>query len=108
MTESIPVTALQWLSEVNRWRGRVQLPDRIRETDILIFQQEDDFVAIPSNCPHEAVDLSDVPLDEDGCITCPLHGLRVCPRGGGTERFTVRREGEGFLLLFPPRDGISR
>ncbi len=29
-------------------------------------------------CPHRKVDLSQFPADEQGLVTCPLHGLRVC------------------------------
>lgn len=28
-------------------------------------------------CPHRRYDLSTVPVDADGYVTCPLHGLRV-------------------------------
>lgn len=28
-------------------------------------------------CPHRKVDLSSFPPDENGIVTCPLHGLRV-------------------------------
>lgn len=28
-------------------------------------------------CPHRKADLSNLPHDEDGIVTCPLHGLRV-------------------------------
>lgn len=31
-------------------------------------------------CPHRKVDLSQQPVDADGMVTCPLHGLRVCVR----------------------------
>lgn len=29
-------------------------------------------------CPHRKVDLSQFPPDNDGTVTCPLHGLKVC------------------------------
>lgn len=32
-------------------------------------------------CPHQKVDLTGEPQDEDGIVTCPLHRLRVrCPK----------------------------
>ncbi len=32
-------------------------------------------------CPHRKADLSQFPVDADGVVTCPLHGLRVrCPQ----------------------------
>lgn len=30
----------------------------------------------PGVCPHQGADLSTFHLDADGCVTCPLHGLR--------------------------------
>lgn len=27
-------------------------------------------------CPHKGASLRGLPMDKDGCITCPLHGLR--------------------------------
>ena len=33
-------------------------------------------------CPHKAMELSDRPVEEDGTIECPLHGLRWCIRTG--------------------------
>lgn len=29
-------------------------------------------------CPHRKADLTQFPVDDDGIVTCPLHGLRVC------------------------------
>lgn len=29
-------------------------------------------------CPHRKVDLTTFEADEDGIVTCPLHGLKVC------------------------------
>lgn len=31
-------------------------------------------------CPHRKVDLSSLPADGEGVVTCPLHGLKVCVR----------------------------
>ncbi len=36
-------------------------------------------------CPHQGADLSGLPPDENGTITCPLHGLRWCSRTGKAE-----------------------
>ena len=33
-------------------------------------------------CPHRGANLTGQPLDPDGCITCPLHGLRWHVRSG--------------------------
>ena len=33
-------------------------------------------------CPHQGTDLAGIPPDDDGTVTCPLHGLRWCARTG--------------------------
>lgn len=36
-------------------------------------------------CPHRKADLTQFPADQDGVVTCPLHGLRVCVGRPSTE-----------------------
>lgn len=43
-------------------------------------------------CPHRKVDLSAFKPDDEGVVTCPLHGLRVCVRA--TPEAHSREEGE--------------
>ena len=33
-------------------------------------------VAKKGRCPHKGVDLTTIRPDSDGCVTCPLHGLK--------------------------------
>ena len=33
-------------------------------------------------CPHRGADLSTFPVDDDGCVTCPLHALKWNARTG--------------------------
>ena len=33
-------------------------------------------------CPHQGTDLAGIVPDDDGVVTCPLHGLRWCVRTG--------------------------
>ena len=33
-------------------------------------------------CPHRGADLTGIVPDDDGVVTCPLHGLRWCARTG--------------------------
>ena len=34
-------------------------------------------VAVGGRCPHKGADLTGLPCNSDGTVTCPLHGLRV-------------------------------
>ena len=34
-------------------------------------------VAVGGRCPHKGADLTGLPCNADGTVTCPLHGLRV-------------------------------
>ena len=34
-------------------------------------------VAVDGRCPHKGADLTGLPCNDDGTVTCPLHGLRV-------------------------------
>jgi len=47
-----------------------------------IVKIDDAFHAYGAECPHMLAPLSDVPLDKDGCITCPWHGYRFDVRTG--------------------------
>lgn len=33
-------------------------------------------------CPHRGTALGTMPINEDGTVTCPLHGLKFCARTG--------------------------
>ena len=37
-------------------------------------------------CPHRGADLTGLPLDDEGCVTCPLHGLRWHVESGRLRR----------------------
>ncbi|MDT0496497.1 Rieske 2Fe-2S domain-containing protein [Algiphilus sp. W345] len=39
-------------------------------------------------CPHRGADLSNLPIDADGCVQCPLHGLRWHVESGRLVRWT--------------------
>lgn len=33
-------------------------------------------------CPHRRLPLAGLPVESDGAVTCPLHGLRICAGSG--------------------------
>jgi len=49
-----------------------------------IVKIDDRFHAYSAECPHMLAPLSDVPVDHEGCITCPWHGYRFDIRTGKT------------------------
>lgn len=54
---------LPQLVKLERKYGRPAEPRRVKGGRLL--------------CPHQKVDLSQFPVDKDGLVTCPLHGLKV-------------------------------
>ena len=61
--ERYPVHLPRWLADLHRAHKDRQLKDNMI-------------------CPHRGADLSNIAPDEDGIITCPLHGLRWCAATG--------------------------
>lgn len=47
-----------------------------------IVKIDDRLHAYSAECPHMLAPLSDVPVDQEGCITCPWHGYRFDIRTG--------------------------
>ncbi|MDI1278258.1 EAL domain-containing protein [Methylobacter sp.] len=60
-----------------RWKGRVQLPGEHRPIDILIFNLQGEFQAVPALCPHEGCDLTHCPLLNENILVCPAHSRRI-------------------------------
>jgi diguanylate cyclase (GGDEF)-like protein/PAS domain S-box-containing protein len=77
-----------------RWTGRLLLPGERRPVDILVFETQGGFLAIPARCPHEGHDLARCPLS-GGKLVCPAHGLRIDLRSSG---FRVVKCHGGFLV----------
>lgn len=64
-------------AEPKRWIGHVQFFDHVNPRKIMIFQRQDGFVGLPTECPHEGKDLSYCSLVEKDSLHCPAHGYRV-------------------------------
>jgi diguanylate cyclase (GGDEF)-like protein/PAS domain S-box-containing protein len=63
--------------EPPRWKGRLQLPDGHRPIDILIFNIQGEFKAVPALCSHEGYDLTHCPLSNEISLICPAHGRSI-------------------------------
>lgn len=87
-------------TDVPLWEGRRVTVDGRR---VAIFRTEDGLHAVNADCPHADGPLQDG-LVADGCVTCPLHGLRFDLRDG--ER--IGGEGEQGLTVYEvaERDGV--
>jgi nitrite reductase (NADH) small subunit len=105
------VTALAetWIAigraaDVPLWEGRRVTAAGRR---IAVFRTEDGLHAVSADCPHADGPLQDG-LVADGCVTCPLHGLRFSLRsgqqigGGSALRVYDVAERDGALLLRLP------
>jgi ferredoxin-nitrite reductase len=61
-------------------------PDRglfvqLASSEIALFRQDGDVIAIDNTCPHAGGSLAEGTI-MDGCVTCPLHGWRFDVRTG--------------------------
>lgn len=70
------VESVTFLDSANppRWKGRLQLPGEHRPIDILIFNIQGEFKAVPALCPHEGYDLAHCSLSDGSSLVCPAHG----------------------------------
>jgi diguanylate cyclase (GGDEF)-like protein/PAS domain S-box-containing protein len=82
-------------AEPSRWAGRLRLPGGHRPIDILIFNIQGEFRAIPALCPHEGYDLTHCPLRNGNILVCPAHSLRIDLKTSG---FRVKEDGGRFLV----------
>ncbi len=76
-----------------RWKGRLRLPGQQRFIEILIFNIEGEFFAIPALCPHEGYNLAHCPLDKENILVCPEHGRRIDLQ---TSKYRVKERGGQF------------
>ncbi|HEY8096450.1 MAG TPA: diguanylate cyclase, partial [Methylobacter sp.] len=93
------VESVIFLDSVNppRWKGRLQLPGEHRAIDILIFNIQDEFKAVPALCSHEGYDLTCCPLSNGNSLVCPAHGQ--CLDLKITEFSVQKHEGQFLVSL---------
>ncbi|MDO9140264.1 MAG: EAL domain-containing protein [Methylobacter sp.] len=91
------VESVTFLDSVDppRWKGRLQLPGRHRPVDILIFNIQGEFKAVPARCSHEGYDLTHCPLLNENILVCPAHSLRTDLK---LSEFRVREYNGQFLV----------
>ncbi len=53
----------------------------LKDKAIAIFLIDNDFYAIEDSCPHQALPISEGPIDGSE-IECPFHGARFCLKSG--------------------------
>lgn len=72
---TIVVESVVFLDSVEppRWKGRVQLSAGQQPVDILIFNIQGQFRAVPALCSHEGHDLTHCRLNNENILICPAH-----------------------------------
>ncbi len=90
-----------------RWEGRLSLPDRDRPIDVLIFNIDGEYWALPALCPHQGYDLAHCPLVDGSRLVCPAHGEKIELKTAGVP--VIEHDGR-FLVYFDDieRDGVDR
>ncbi|MDP1663817.1 MAG: EAL domain-containing protein [Methylobacter sp.] len=80
-----------------RWKGRLRLPGEHHAIDILIFNIQGEFQAVPALCPHEGCDLTHCPLLNENILVCPAHSRRIDLKG--SEFHVKERDGQFLVSL---------
>ncbi|MFI3158133.1 MAG: EAL domain-containing protein [Methylococcaceae bacterium] len=78
-----------------RWKGRLQLSAEHRPIDILIFDIQGQFRAIPALCPHEGYDLTHCALVNENILICPAHNQHTDLKASS---FQVQEHNGQFLV----------
>jgi PAS domain S-box-containing protein len=70
---------------------------------MVVFQFEDDFIAIASSCPHEQANLAEGRFVAPFVLECPLHQNTYDLRTGAIKSFKVEMDGDKLYLLWKRR-----
>jgi len=97
----LPIEIIESLSS-ERWMGRVRFPKKRHPSKVIIFAQSEHYAAILAHCPHEGYNLKDAPLDQQGCLTCPLHGQTFQIFGETNVAYPIQKIDQQFYLY--PKD----
>ena len=87
-----------------RWKGRLRLPGELRAIDILIFNIQGKFQAVPALCPHEGCDLTHCPLLHENILVCPAHSRHIDLKISG---FCVKACDGQFLVSLNEASGFE-
>ncbi|MAN60495.1 MAG: hypothetical protein CMI60_00980 [Parvibaculum sp.] len=64
------------LGDAKELTSKLPLTIELAGKAVNIVQIDGEIYAYSAECPHMLAPLSDVPVDKEGCITCPWHGYR--------------------------------
>ena len=68
-------------------------------TEVAVFNLDGEFFAVENLCTHQSVPIADGEVDNDDCITCPLHEAQFSLRTGEV----VSPPADEPLTRFPTR-----
>lgn len=78
-----------------RWKGCLQLSAEHRPIDILIFNIQGQFRAVPALCAHEGYDLTHCALINENTFVCPAHSQHTDLKASS---FQVQERNGQFLV----------
>ncbi|MCE7998623.1 MAG: Rieske 2Fe-2S domain-containing protein [Rhodobiaceae bacterium] len=70
------------LGDLEALNAHLPLTIELAGKPVNIVRIDDALHAYSAECPHMLAPLSDVPVDNQGCITCPWHGYRFDVKSG--------------------------
>jgi len=70
------------LGDVKELTSKLPLTVELAGKAVNIVEYEGTLHAYSAECPHMLAPLSEVPVDKEGCITCPWHGYRFDIQSG--------------------------
>jgi len=83
------------LADPPRWKGRLQLSNKHRPIEILIFNIDGEFQVVPARCSHEGYDLTHCQLLNGNLLVCPAHSQHIDLNTSG---FRVKEQDGQFLV----------
>lgn len=101
----VEITDLKPLKILNslRWTGKAKFPGALRGRSIVVFQIQEEIVAIPAFCPHEQANLAEAIFVSPYVLECPLHHNRYDLRTGVISTFEVELRDDTMYLLWNKR-----
>jgi diguanylate cyclase (GGDEF)-like protein/PAS domain S-box-containing protein len=94
---NVIVESLVFLDSLDppRWKGRLQLSAEHQPIDILIFNIQGRFHAVPAQCAHEGHGLTHCTLVNENTLVCPAHSQHTDLKAS---KFRVQEHNGQFLV----------
>ncbi|AWB68159.1 hypothetical protein C2869_17830 [Saccharobesus litoralis] len=99
MNFPIAVTNVKLNQLDDSWSGMAQLSGQDQAYKVLIFKRDESYRLISAYCPHQGLDLTNVPIENDGNLVCPFHGWRIGVFCQNAMSYVVERQGENFVVV---------